>query len=290
MLRRDYISWWLRPGFLRSYGRKSNTLFAGPWVGEFGWELLNWQGFLRWLAPEYEEVIVSCRPGTEALYADFASRFEHHRVSGTAECNIAHDIQNPDELERIKALVPEDADHLETVGWQPDSRKRFIPFGEAKSELRCDVLFHARGRGFGLDRNWSEEKWAALVSGLNADGLTVACTGLTKATLNIEGEFVDHRDVPLDQTMDIMSSARLVVGPSSGPMHLASLCETPHVVWTDRKKYARGRTNRTKYERWWNPFDTNAFVIDHEGFDPEVSTVHGAILSALAETDERRPS
>jgi hypothetical protein len=64
-------------------------------------------------------------------------------------------------------------------------------------------------------------------------------------------------------------------------MHLASLCRTPHVVWTDAKKWARGRTNRQKYETWWNPFGTPVHVIDEEGFDPAPETILDATLAAL---------
>jgi hypothetical protein len=64
-------------------------------------------------------------------------------------------------------------------------------------------------------------------------------------------------------------------------MHLASLCGTPHLVWTDKKKYARGISSRAKYEWRWNPHKTKAIVIDSEGFDPAVSTVYKEINSFL---------
>lgn len=281
MLRRDILSWWLRPPFLRAWGRKSSVLFAGPWLGEFGWELLNWQAFLRWLAPAYRTIIVSCRPGTEALYADFADEFRHHAVKGTSETNTMLKVDTPEELQRALAEVPSGADHLPRVGWQPDSRKVFIPYGERDEKLATDVLFHPRGRGFGTDRNWDADKWSTLLKALQADGVSVACIGLKNATLDIPGDWPDYRDVPLEESMNVIASAKLVIGPSSGPMHLASLCRTPHLVWTDAKRYARGRTNRMKYERWWNPFDTPAYVLDDEGFDPQPQTVLAAARAAL---------
>lgn len=282
MIYRDYISWWLRPAFLQPWGQKRSTLFAGPFAGEFGWELLNWQPFLRWLAPQYQSVIVCIRKGNEALYQDFTHRFEYHALRGTSECNSIRDVQNPEELERIKALVPADADWLLPVGWQPESRKVFKVFGTRRPEMECDVVFHPRGRGFGSGRNWPENKWEDLVSRLSADGLRVACIGLRSATLQVAGSYVDRRDTPLHETMDLMASTRLVVGPSSGPMHMASLCRTPHLVWTDTQKYARGHTSRFKYEKHWNPFGTPALVLDQDGFDPSVDTVYHHITEFLA--------
>ncbi len=281
MLKRDILSWWFRPPFLRSWGTKSSTLFAGPWLGEFGWELLNWQAFLRWLAPSYDKVIVSCRAGTEALYADFAHEFRHHAVKGTSETNTMLKVDTPDELARALSEIPPGADHLPHVGWQPDARKVFVPYGTPDPARSTDVLFHPRGRGFGTDRNWDTDKWSALLAGLAEAGVSVGCIGLSHATLDIPGDWPDYRDIPLRESMDVIASAKLVVGPSSGPMHLASLCRTPHLVWTDTKGYARGRTNRTKYERWWNPFDTPAYVVDHEGFDPRPETILEATLAAV---------
>ncbi len=48
------------------------TLLAGPWIGEFGWELFGWQGCIRILAKKYDEVIVIGRTGHDFLYGDFA--------------------------------------------------------------------------------------------------------------------------------------------------------------------------------------------------------------------------
>jgi ADP-heptose:LPS heptosyltransferase len=282
VFRRDILSWWLRPAFLRWWGRRSDTLFAGPWVGEFGWELMNWQGFVRKLSRRYARTIVCCPEGREALYADFATEIIPHRVRGVAECNVMHAVQNPEELERVLALVPAGTDHLKPLGYQPFSRQEFVRFGTPRPELRVDVLFHPRGRGFGTDRNWSEARWNALLGLLRGKGLTLGCLGVRSATLPLEGDFRDWRDRPLSETLDVIASAGAVVGPSSGPMHLASLCGAPHVVWTDRRRYARGRTNRDKYEGWWNPLGTPVTVLDEDAFDPPPEKVAEAVLTRLA--------
>lgn len=268
MIRRDFVSWWLRPSFLQPWGKPSQTLFAGPWVGEFGWELMHWQGFLRKLAPRYRKVVVSCRAGQEALYADFAHEFVLHDVRGTADCNRLLQVDNPQELERVLALVPAGADLLRPLGAQPHSRQIFRKFGTSRQELSTDILIHPRGRGHGSDRNWSRGNWESLLELLAPLGLKVGCIGLSSATQSLSGDFLELRDRPLSETLDVMASTRLVVGPSSGPMHLASLCGTPHLVWTDKTRYARGLTNRTKYERTWNPHGAHALVLEEWGFQP----------------------
>lgn len=291
MIRRDFISWWCRPQFLQPWGRRASVLFAGPWLGEFGWELLNWQAFLRWLAPRYERVVVCARRGTEALYEDFADQIVHHAVRGTSDCNRMLKVDNPQELRRAEALAPVDADVVRSVGWQPNARKSFVAFGTADPSIALDVVMHARGRTHGADRNWDASRWETLVALLQRDGLRLGCIGLRGATVALPETVTDLRDLPLSRTMDVVASVPLVIGPSSGPMHLASLCRTPHVVWTDRQRYARGRTNRMKYERWWNPLSTPAYVLDDEGFDPRPPTVRRAVHRALRLAERhRRPA
>jgi len=283
MIFRDYLSWWLRPGFLRPGGRRRPTLFAGPWVGEFGWELMQWQGFVRQLSRAYERVIVSCRKGNEALYQDFATEFVLHDVRGEANCGKLLSVENPEELQRVNALVPRDVDHLRPLGHQPASRQEFRVFGQRRPELGSDVVIHPRQRGHGADRNWGAEQWERLLAKLGERGYQVACIGLRRATEELAGTFRDLRDASLGETMDILASTRLALGPSSGPMHLASLCRTPHLVWTDRERYARGLRNRDRYERAWNPHGTPVTVIDDHGFEPPVERVLGEVDRLLGQ-------
>ncbi len=288
MFRRDYLSWWFRPRFLRPGGRRSHTLFAGPWVGEFGWELMNWQGFVRKLSRHYSRTIVCCRQGNEALYGDFAQEFVFHDIRGTADCNRVLRVENPEELQRVNTLVPARTDHLRPLGYQPFHRQEFVQFGKKSPDLAVDILFHPRGRAHGADRNWDADKWTRLISSLRSEGMTLGCIGLKDATLDLDAEtleFHDWRDLPLSRTLDILASARLLLGPSSGPMHLAALCGTPHLVWTDKAGYARGRTNRDKYEQWWNPLRTSTIVLDAEDFQPKVSTVLEATLQAVGKSN-----
>jgi hypothetical protein len=77
-------------------------------------------------------------------------------------------------------------------------------------------------------------------------------------------------------------------GHSSGPLHLASLCGTPHLVWTNRKTYGMGKTSREKYESWWNPLRTPVTVLD-SGFDPTVDEVAGLIARQLDAARLGRP-
>lgn len=280
MKERHSVRWWLRPSFLRAWGRPAETLFAGPWVGELGWELMRWHGFVRATGRRYSSVIVCCREGHEALYSDFATGFVIHRLDGTAMCEHLSTVENPEEWSRVLALIPPGADHLQPLTYVPPDRQEFVRFGTRSATLARDVIFHARGRTHDRHRNWGRDRWEELLGRLRAEGLSLGSVGRRSETVPVTGDYRDFRDAPIAKVTDVMASAGLVIGPSSGPMHLASLCGTPHIVWTDRRKYGRGELSRERYERTWNPFATWVRVYDDHGFDPSVDTVFRAILDA----------
>jgi len=275
------LAWARRPAFLRAEGARRPLLFAGPWVGEFGWELMNWQGLLRALRPRYGRVVVCARESSRALYEDVADEFVPHAIRGQANAHVAFGVRNPEELRRVLDAVPPGADHLPPLAHVPAEAQACVRLGDpARAAGRVDVLVHARGREAVPGRNWSVAKWTELLAALSGAGLRVGAVGLPSDTLDLPG-VADFRGVPLGGVMDLMATARLVAGPSSGPMHLASLCGAPHLVWTDRRTYGMGLTSRAKYERAWNPLGTRVRGLDAEGFDPAVPAVAAAALEML---------
>ena len=55
--------------------KSKRTLIAGPWVGEFGWELFAWQAYIRSLSRHFEKTVVISRPNSKSLYEDFVDDF-----------------------------------------------------------------------------------------------------------------------------------------------------------------------------------------------------------------------
>jgi hypothetical protein len=57
----------------------SDTIVAGPWLGEVGFELLYWVPFLRWFAARFhvapERLLVVSRGGTASWYRPFAAGY-----------------------------------------------------------------------------------------------------------------------------------------------------------------------------------------------------------------------
>jgi len=150
----------------------------------------------------------------------------------------------------------------------PLSQQKIIPFGDAERGRRrgevYSVVVHARNRQHSLPfggANYPVDKWRVIIDALRSAGHSIASIGAPSASFHLP-DTEDLRGVPLERLFDIIAAARIAIGPSSGPMHLASLCKTPHVVWAgDRFQPVIKANNKTRYETLWNPFNTPAHVI-----------------------------
>lgn len=264
------------------------TLFAGPYPGEFGWELCLWNPFLRRIAPYYDRVIVAAPTGSRHLY-EFAHEFAAVEVEpGTSDFTygkVARWIDRPtvpgdatryephspcgkelvsQELERFARFANDPR-----VGAELDPGKRWRSLRVEFAELETtpthvrEFIRHAyvacafrpekvlNGRRF-PEKAYPAELCAELVYRLLLCGLEVACIG-GPDNLCPPGA-TDFRGAPLEVQCALLSAARVAVGPSSGPLHLAQLCERPVVSWYDRPEW------RDLYSRYayglglWNPF------------------------------------
>ena len=245
-------------------------LVAGPWVGEFGWELMSWQGYLRAVAPQYDEVVVCAPGGHELLYADFRTQYITYDHPGVKDCWWTR--RGTADHTNINRMLAPLGEWLRPSHIVPIGEQAFVPFGDASKGRPADVLVHARAAiGTRPGHAWPEERWAILVQGLLKHGLTVAAIG-TAAACPAGAE--DRRGMLLSSLVNDIAAAGVVIGPSSGPLHLASLCRTPHLVWTDRLWYSAIRAdNRKRYEELWNPLHTPCRVIDAYGWEPQPDVI-----------------
>lgn len=254
-------------------------IFAGPFIGEFGWELFGWQGYLRsWSTNSQDEIYIAARPGHEVLYADFATKFIPYEVKGTQTCFAKCDDWIDDRIEE-KYMEVGDNHVPSTINWK-NIKPTYIRFGTDRARDRYDMIVHARftdKHGTGC-RDWPIDKWKELISMLNPG--RVASIGSKNASLHVPST-TDLRGVPLSTVVNILASSKILLGPSSGPMHLGSLCGIPHVVWSDNKKWAM--KNKDRYEIVWNPLKTPVIFIEKEDWQPDVTTVRNTVVRMMQE-------
>jgi len=232
-------------------------LYAAPWIGEFGWELFGWQGFLRWFAQQFDKVIVYGRPNHRLLYEDFADYYIDYIPTGknpnmwmNDDRPIPSPLRNPSDV----FLIPQQLTLMPNAPQQ-----NFVELGEKRDDIGYDIVYHARhidkyGSGY---INFPAEKWMELLA--HYKDRRIACVGTKDGALYAGGE--DLRGVSLECLANIMRNGRVLVGPSSGPMHFGALCSIPTVVWSG---YAR---SASRYLKDWNPFDVPVKMISAEG-DP----------------------
>lgn len=224
------------------YATTKMDLIAGPWVGEFGWELFGWQGVIRDMSERYNRTIIYGRPGHQFLYEDFMDEYVEFVPQGT-EPNMWLN-------EGTKFELP---GHHKNACWIKPQQFAFMPNAPHQNIIRYGVetdrtmiAYHARnltkyGSGY---MNWSSWNWKKLMERY----ARVVCIGSKKGADYIGGE--DLRGAPINETCDALSRCSVLIGPSSGAIHLGSLCGTPHVVWSGHYK------NKARYEQWWNPLKT----------------------------------
>jgi hypothetical protein len=263
-----------------------SKLFIGPWVGEFGIELLRWQGYARTVAREgdWEEIIVATHPSRFFLYEDFATRFiaydppSENRIANRCDDYIYDDLhrQYIDHKGKDIWLSPiMDKARWDRIKWRLATESTYIDFSTRAFAEResFDLLVHARSTDKRSEhcKNWPRERWDELIA-LLGDDFSIASVGSLEGAWHIPGT-EDRRGVPLAELAAYCRDSRLMVGPSSGPVHFAIFSSTPVVTWIHEN---------SPYQRRWNPFDVPICCLQTWQPSPEVvlSKIQ-AMLSAL---------
>lgn len=249
-----------------------STLVVGPWVGEFGWELISWQGWVRVRAEGYKQVVVSAPQGHEALY-EKATVFVPHTLNGKKDCwrMLSGD---PKELSRVEQVLSKyKGDRIRPISYIRPEYQQFVRLGNKSCvslENQYDVLIHVRGSvGKRSHHAWRVQDACVVVKSLS--GLRVGCIG-TDAYL-VDGAD-DMRNLPLNRLCDLIAAAKLVISPASGPALLSGLCGTPFLCWTDGGYRSAVRENDDDRARGsWNPLKTPCKVLIRKDWRPNPDTL-----------------
>jgi hypothetical protein len=260
-------------------------LFAGPYVGEFGYELMQWQGFIRARRPFYKEVHVLTYPGRDYLYE--GCRVHYHEID-LKNAGYWYGRFGPEEMKRMadaKAaeIGLKDYDifnpsllctrYHKIIFWKQEFRLLQEP---PLSEKLYDVLFHFRAvqkEGPDHVKNYSSEMADELIQRCLDKGLSVACYGHPSYAYCPKG-CADLRNVDLQKTVAAISSAHAAVGEASGGMHLANACGKPTIIWGD------GQWRIAPALRW-NPFRVPIYVVTTTTWRPTPEQVCQSIVESL---------
>jgi len=238
------------------------TLYAGPWIGEFGWELLWWNPIVRHEAEtkKYDRVIVASHTDSRYLY-EFADEYIPLDAYGW---NLSMGRMNSGAKPVVKADVTLGPNIVAMPRRRNQRSRKFRKLSPENPICVADVLCAFRPPKKNM-RNpqkansrkaYPRPRCEKLVELLQQKGYRLAAYGGTDNWI-FDG-MLDLRGLPLEWQCSALAAASCAVGPSSGPMHLAHLCECPVVTW-----YAGGHS-RKRYLDTWNPFKVSAtFVGTH---------------------------
>jgi len=257
----------------------SDTIIIGPDSIEMGW-MLEFIGRARKKAEAYKNVIIYCEEGNEYLYEDFGTEYiTFPKKKGWRDrwffCGKRLDVPK-----LLRETYPTAKYYMPTRKHCVSDVSKFVKYGHEDDGYKFDVLIHARNieRGDWIDRvcggnhNWGGGNYVELLKHLK--GCSVASIGSRDGALHIKGT-EDRRGIHFQALCGTMNKAKVIVGESSGPMHLASLCGLKHVVITHARpeKSIGGKNNKWRYRKGWNHLGTECAIIEHNMWRPSVVDV-----------------
>lgn len=286
-----------------------NVLIAYPYLGELGWEAFNWAPHVRWRAgtAPFSRVIVHTRSGNEALYHDFATEFRV--VSGFETCSEgnAFVVRREDAYRHYRECCRDTARyaaglsncHVSVVQLLAGPDYRYFRYKERNktfARLRASpatlskwrprvharsLVFHLRAISKSRKKNTPPDMYAAAARWAERNGMQFITVGHTfgePLKFPVLGTNLLNC-TSMDDLAALMSLSTLVVGSSSGPMHIAALTGAPHVVWGGERGDVRDR-----YLKTWNPFATPVTYVGTRWRYPLDKLIAG-LDSALRATD-----
>lgn len=286
------------------------TLFCGPWVGEFGWQLCRWQAGVRQLACQRPDdyLIVMTDPGCEVLYeaADevwwtpaVGQRALTRNMTGWLESAprqafaldalISEALAEFPGVERVapRRMAAAEQRHIQL---QPDeaARRELALWRRGwPDDARWVVLF-PRQRALNPQKNWPVERWQALAAHLaTAHDLRVIIAGGDGDTAELAlspEQALDLRQIPLERrlgvTLAALAEAEAAVASESGGAQLALLAGTASVVLGGPDYERRVTVDE-------NPLGTACAFLASPDYAHELPAVQAA-LDELLEQEQRR--
>lgn len=248
---------------------------AGPFYGEFGWELMMWIPWLRYLAKQ-SPLKIFARPGNEIFYQGLdVTSYEMTLSPKVVHSDCQHVYVRG---KRVEAgaypgnITPHDLPvKFSKSGCPiPPEFSEYVRLGEPGEEYHsCQVALHKRNRQWCSGRNWHFERWRRLQDAAdNLAEIGFFHIGKSGTSLMVGHEIGDQ--------LQKLRKSKLCIGASSGPMHMAALCGTPLVVWSGNP----GK-DRERYDRLWNPFNVKVYWVG-DTWDPEPEQVLEKVKEALS--------
>lgn len=261
------------------------VLIAGPYVGEFGFELMHWQGYIRKRISHYKEVHIITYPERDYLYPSCHVHYHNIRLE---KAGYGYGLLSPTQQKKIviakaKELGLKKYDILTSGHLCTKYHRRFL-WGQ-RFELfqeppldgeNRNLAFHIRSvdkDGPDKAKNYPHNLADQLAVLCLKRGYKICCIGHPDYAYCPSG-CEDLRSADLKKSVAAICSAKIVVGENSGASHLANLCGKPTVLWASSQW-------RIDFSLRWNPFSVPIFVAANNTHTPPPPVVMHAIDKAI---------
>jgi len=212
------------------------VFFAGPWIGEFGWELSCWQGGIRELVHSLfgtHHVIVMGDPGHNVLY-EYADEYwdvpEFFLNAGlTRQCAHVRGKKAPLYLSALGyAVAVELKKYSNVLKVVPPRRFRpevqeYIQLGGKNNTKRSSFCYFPRNRRWWKEKNWPF--WDELIP-LVEEETELNSVGITA-------------DWDLSDSIEMLRASHFAISPESGAIFLSFLCGIPTIAFGHEQQEKR---------------------------------------------------
>jgi hypothetical protein len=214
-----------------------------PFIGEFGWYILLF--VKKFNADHHNDKMICCKKGHECLFPTAKHFFydwqdvddnlkagvSDHKLEFIVKQKIMIDNSKVNPFVKNQYKTIEEFVYLSDCGWHNKnnfSDSVFIPKPKYNNNLNVDVVICPRNRQVDSYRNWKQENWQLIIDGLKKRGYRVGLCGSKNSSFDLNN--LDHKSydyVDVDSDVEMMLSAKLVIGQESGLQYLSFLCERP---------------------------------------------------------------
>lgn len=257
-------------------------LYLYPYYGEVGWELFNWRSHARFVCQEqgpFDHRFAVVRAGHEGIYNGLIYEFDTFTEHEDCTEGNAFVLHRPDAYDHYKAHCQrcnKQVAKLRKHGHEvvpvrlPLSKYRYFrykmrhrlfeilqPYPERLAHWQRQItptalIFALRWINRSTKKNTPEHLYQAAADWADKCGRQFVTVGKRSHPMKFSQRGLALMDqTTLDDLIAIYHLGGMVIGSSSGPMHLASVTCTPHVVWGGGRNDVRAR-----YLKEWNPFKT----------------------------------
>lgn len=267
---------------------KNKKVILGPWYGELGWEIIYWRGVVGFLSNFLgNNLIVLSFKGHSGLYPKqkFISHdfnFSNAHFGSKSQHNIEKDIIEKMNLENTVFIKPSYFSNSKTTLIKNLLFKfKFLKFHSLKNlniKKKNKIGFHFRllNRHDDMNKNMDINKIEEYLRFFSKRYPFYEIELFGKKNFSYISKNYNFKNFnDLNDTIQYINELKYVIGPSSGPMHLAQHCEVPILTWIGNG------VSPERYLSWANPFNTNVKIHDEDSFSPDIGKLINTTIDYL---------